>query len=291
LLHGKFVCELTDDDNVLIRFKEHTPLKPSQSAGFQGLFSAAASKGLITSQTVEILQRIFKQISRQSQFAAGDLSDRNRNEETLRPEPMNHAYNEMTRVLKITDEVGPKSLHHRLLLALLIYIFNFHNQPQVLPPVTAASSCAPVNKIRHPYLKILSKVAEELAQPGDAEDHPKVTEREVTLWTMIAIGSASSFSPWRLEIPFMGHLIEWMEDDDDTYARVKKAEGDWPEAISTLVSKATPSASGVFESSSKPLSNLDKLTACLRGYYLYGADKKTLRGLQTWMSSDAQSFG
>ena len=165
LLHGKFVCELTDDDNVLVRFKENTPVRRTQVGGFQGLFSVIASKGLITSQAVEILQRIFKQVSREPHFARSGNTDGSLDEDSPSPQPVDQAYNEMGRVLRITDEVRPKSLNHRLLLALLIYIFNFHNQPQVLPPAKAASASPQSNKIRHPYLKILSKVALELSQP------------------------------------------------------------------------------------------------------------------------------
>ncbi len=164
----------------------------------------------------------------------------------------------MSRVLLITDEARPKSLAHRLLLALLIYIFNFHNQPQLLARHMAANSRNV--SFRHPYLEILTKVALELSCPSLTASDPTtaLTEREVTLWTMVAIGSASCFSPWRLEIPFMGHLIEWMDDDD--------AGG---EEITNTAMAAE---------SRKP-TNLDQLTACLRGYYLYGADKQKIRTL------------
>jgi hypothetical protein len=246
--------------------------------GFQGLFSVIASKGLITSPAVEILQRIFKQVSRELQFARSGDTGAGVEEDSLPSAPVDQGYNEMSRVLRITDEAGPKSLHHRLLLALLIYIFNFHNQPQVLPPAKAASSSPRPTKIRHPYLEILSKVALELSQPSNPYDPHKVTEREVTLWTMVAIASASSFSPWRLEIPFMGHMIELMERDElsiDGQLATGATENPAPEA-------------GNVDSSSKGTTNLDNLTAYLRGYYLYGADKKTLRSLQRWKVSEAQ---
>ncbi|KIW95110.1 uncharacterized protein Z519_03694 [Cladophialophora bantiana CBS 173.52] len=280
LLHGRFVCELTTDDNVLVRFKEDDPVKSTQVGGFQGLFSVIAGKGLITTQTVEILQRIFKQVSREPQFVrsgrqrGGFGEDEENDSSSHPPRPVDQAFNEISRVLRITDEVRPQSLHHRLFLALLIYIFNFHNQPQLLPPAkppfsspsssssslsspSSSSSSTTIAKIRHPYLEILSNVALELSQPSNPNDPNLVTEREVTLWTMVAIGSASSFSPWRLEIPFMGHLIEWMEKDYDD--------------------------DGGGEGEKK---NLERLTACLRGYYLYGADKKTLRSLQRWQTSN-----
>ncbi|KIW67087.1 hypothetical protein PV04_06360 [Phialophora macrospora] len=273
LLHGRFVCELTDGDDLLVRFKENNPVQPTQIGGFQGLFSVIASKGLITSQAVKILQRIFKQISREPQLArnenTGDIPD----DDQPVPTPVDQAYNEISRVLRITDEIEPRSLHHRLLLALLIYIFNFHNQPQVLPPAKAASSTPRNRKIRHPYLEILSKVALELSQPSNPSDRNKVTEREVTLWTMVAIASASSFSPWRLDIPFMGHMIEWMEDDEG----VDDGEGS-TRPTSTLTQHSAADATAAYK---RPPTNLDKLTACLRGYYLYGADKMTLRSLQT----------
>lgn len=285
LLHGKFVCELTDDDDVLVRFKENNPVKTSQVGGFQGLFSVIASKGLITSQMVEILQRLFKQISREPQFARTGSASDNADDELSPPQPVDQAGNEMSRVLRITDEAGPKSLHHRLLLALLVYSFNFHNQPQVLPPVTAAASSSTHTRTRHPYLEILSKVALELSQPSKPGDPNAVTEREVTLWTMVAIASASSFSPWRLDIPFMGHLIEWMENDEDKDSQTNKRQQTFSP---THRSGEVPieDASTTSESPKKPVRNLEKLTACLRGYYLYGADKQTLRGLQNWKDSE-----
>ncbi|OAP60852.1 hypothetical protein AYL99_05854 [Fonsecaea erecta] len=312
LLHGRFICEFTDDDNVLVRFKEDHPVKPAQMGRLQGLFAVIASKGLITSQAVEILHRIFRQLSREPQaLHSGNQHEGGEESEGLRgsqqPQPVDQAFNEMSRVLQMTDEVVPQSLHHRLFLALLIYIFNFHNQPQLLPvaktPSSApSSSSSPASigtttKARHPYLRILSDVALELSQPSNPGDPKAVTEREVTLWTMVAIGSASSFSPWRLEIPFMGHLIELMEQDtaeeedegdmlltsNHGPVGVFSAQGPPAEAEAETASMPPPSSrrndrrrSG----SSIRSKNLDKLTACLRGYYLYGADNRTLRSLQ-----------
>ena len=68
LLHGRFVCELTADNEVLVRFKENEPVQPADIRGFPALFTVVASKGLLTSQTVDILRRISVQISRESQI-------------------------------------------------------------------------------------------------------------------------------------------------------------------------------------------------------------------------------
>lgn len=278
------MVELTKND-VLVRFKENNPVKTKEVAGFQGPFPVIANNGLITSQAVEILWRIFHQVSREPRFVRTGGIDPVGGDEQQRTTLLDLEYNEMSRVLRITDEVGPISFHHRLLLALLVYIFNFHNQPQLLPrskssSSSSASSPSSSNTARplHPYLEILCKVALELSQPSNPGDATSVTEREVTLWTMVAIGSASSFSPWRLEIPFMGHLIEWMEDDengdeDDEEGRDKEKEEEQQQT-----SNSTPGTT----ISKEPTKNLEKLTACLRGYYLYGADKTTLRGLQKW---------
>ncbi len=277
--------ELTDEDDVLLRFKGNESVKPTRDGGFQGFFSIIASKGLITSQAVEILQRIFKQVSSEPQFARSGNTGGSLDGESPPAAAVDQAYNEMSRVLRITDEVRPKSLHHRLLLALLIYIFNFHNQPQVLPSAKTASLSSQ-NRVRHPYLEILSKVALELSQPSNPSNSSRVTEREVTLWTMVAIGSASSFSPWRLDIPFMGHLIEWMENNED---RVLSGEGAPAVAEGTSSSYNISSKTSTMDTSDHYKSlptNLEKLTACLRGYYLYGADKKTLRSLQKWKDSE-----
>ena len=261
--------ELTDDD-VLVRFKEKVPVKSSNAFGFRGLFSVLAGKGLITSHAVEILQRIFKQVSQEPRFVHPGNTEI---EGSIPPQPIDQAFNEMSRVLHLTSEARPKSLQHRLLLALLIYIFNFHNQPQPLPPVaTPESSASASTTLQHPYLEILSKVALELSCPSNPSDPTSVTEREVTLWTMVAIGSASSFSPWRLEIPFMGHLIELMEnDEDDPAGTISKFELT-DQRISTGIAAGEKRNGG----------NLEKLTAYLRGYYLYGANKQTLRSLQSW---------
>ena len=269
----------------MVRFKEKTPVLPMQIGGFQGLFSVLASKGLITSQAVEILQRIFRQISREPHFARSGSTGFSSDEDSPPPQPVDQAYNEMGRVLRITDEVGPKSLHHRLLLALMVYIFNFHNQPQILPPAQSASSSPPPTKVRHPYLGILSRVALELSQPSNPHDIIRVTEREVTLWTMVAIASASSFSPWRLEIPFMGHMIEWMENDEVSLIENTEIQVTTNAEPDRCIPSDFPATDAVELYKEVP-TNLEKLTACLRGYYLYGASKNTLRSLQKWKDSE-----
>jgi hypothetical protein len=89
----------------------------------------------------------------------------------------------------------------------------------------------------------------------------------------------------------MGHLIEWMEDDDDD-----KEEEDGQQEDDTLtMTQETGSGQPAYPVTLTPSStgrrkgtNLENLTACLRGYYLYGADKETLRSLQTWRSPDGQ---
>ena len=266
------MCELTED-NVLMRFKENNPIKSSNAFAFQGLFSILAGKGLITTQAVEILQRIFKQVSLEPRFVRCGNSE---TQQQLPPPPVDLEFNEMSRVLCLTDEAGPESLQQRLLLALLVYVFNLHNQPQPLPPLSTPPSVLPSANFRCPYLRILSKIALELSCPNDPSDPTSVTEREVTLWTMVAIGSASSFSPWRMEIPFMGHLIEWMEDDEDNIKGTCSTECE-SEPQDHDTAKIQQRKKGA---------NLEKLTACLRGYYLYGADKQTLRSLQRWKGDD-----
>jgi hypothetical protein len=87
----------------------------------------------------------------------------------------------------------------------------------------------------------------------------------------------------------MGHLIEWMEDDDD-----EEEDGQQEDDTLTMTQEtgscqpahsATSTASNTGRRKGKNLANL---TACLRGYYLYGADKETLRSLQTWRSPDGR---
>jgi hypothetical protein len=140
-------------------------------------------------------------------------------------------------------------------------------------------------------MEILSNVALELCRPSEPANLEFVREREVTLWTMVDIGSAASFSPWRLEIPFMGHLIEWMEEDDDEEEEDGQQEDDTLTMTQDTGSgqpgphPVTPTPSNTGRSKG---TNLENLTACLRGYYLYGADKETLRSLQTWRSPDGQ---
>lgn len=193
---------------------------------------------------------------------------------------VNQNSNEMSRVLKMADELHPVSPGHRLMLAMLIYIFNLHNQPHKLPRTNAPSSMEPGND-RHPYRRILSHVALELCQP---ENSTAKTEREVTLWTMVAIASASSFSPWRLEIPFMGHLIEWMDNDEVT--ELERCPETREAHVTTDRTPDTDSSPRSAQGSRQKYNNLDKLTSCLRGYYLYGADKKTLRRLRKRTNPD-----
>ncbi|KAK5557677.1 hypothetical protein LTR46_004705 [Exophiala xenobiotica] len=290
LLHGRFVCEVTKDNDVLVRFKQNEPVQTSRVGSFPGFFSVLASKGLLTTQVVGILQRIYKQISREPRFVrAGSVKV---TDPVPRPPQVDHDYSEMSRVLHITDEVQPTLLNHRVLLALLVYIFNLHNPPQRPAPWSTSTKTGKTGSSRRSYLEILSNVALELCRPSEPANLDFVTEREVTLWTMVAIGSASSFSPWRLEIPFMGHLIEWMEDDDDD----KEEEEDGQQEDDTLtMTRETGSCQPAHSATSTPSNtgrrkgtNLENLTACLRGYYLYGADKETLRSLQTWRSPDKQ---
>ncbi|OAL36924.1 hypothetical protein AYO20_03693 [Fonsecaea nubica] len=308
LLHGRFVCELTDDDDVLVRFKEDRPIQPTQMGACQGLFTILASKSLITFHALHILQRVFRQLSREPQcFRGGSQGEGGGKDEDKGLQSLDQDYNEISRVLCVTEESRPQSLHHRVLLALLIYIFNFHNQPHLLRPAKrqsstpASSSTSPptdtTTETHHPYQEILSNVALELSQPSNPDDPTSVTEREVTLWTMVAIGSASSFSPWRLEIPFMGHLIEWMAKDRDDGEDEMPTHSDGNTGIyAGGKTRSRHSGSGIGceaqkMSTSQPREcprdkNLEKLTSCLRGYYLYGADKKTLRSLQQWRGSE-----
>ncbi|KIV79636.1 hypothetical protein, variant [Exophiala sideris] len=283
LLYGSFFCEVTDDGNVLVRFKENYPVQSSQVGGFQGLFSVLASKGLITSQAVDILQRVYQQMPRDPRFVQVDSTIGMSS--PGKPPPLDQASNEMSRVLRMTYEARPVSLHQRLLLALLIYIFNLHNQPQPLPAASSPAS-APTT-VRHPYLDILSKVALELSCPSHPSNPRSVTEREVTLWTMVAIGSASTFSPWRSEIPFMGHLIEWMENDEEEVV-VQRDQPHVGEPVSGKLSTDGFTVSTTSNNVRNGGTHLEKLTACLRGYYLYGADKKTLRSLRQWRGTDNQ---
>lgn len=185
------------------------------------------------------------------------------------------ARTEMSRVLQLADQVRPTSNNHKIILALLLYIFNLHNQPfphTLTPPIATLSKAPPC--AAKTYLEILADVALEMTNPSNPENPNRVTEREVTLWTIIAIGSASSFSPWRLEMPFMGHIIVLMEDNSDQIRQTYH-----PNTVSV-----TPGSqcSAVTPENTKQLSNLDMLTAYLRGYYLYGADKAHLDSLQRW---------
>jgi hypothetical protein len=244
------------------------------------LFSAITAKGLLTSRTVDILQSIFKQLSLEPSGVRTD-SINMVGSEGLGSQPISNQHidvkTEMSRVLQLTVQVELKTLDHRILLALLIYIFNLHNQPSpcTLAPLKRTSSDT-LDSSRKTYLDILADVALELTSPSNPEDPQKVTEREVTLWTMVAVGSAASFSPWRLEIPFMGHMIVLLEDDSKEIVQSHHPQADLV-ALGDQSSDPTPVLVHL-----KERSNLDKLTEYLRGYYLYGADKAHLDSLQRW---------
>lgn len=261
-----------------MRFKEHVPAKRLPSTSISDLFSTITAKGLLISRTVELLQSIFNQLPPELRVVETDCTNvvgsKGASSQAI---PTQHpgATTEMSRVLQLTDQVELKTLDHRILLALLIYIFNLHNQPSpcTLAPWTSTSSDT-LDNSRKTYLDILSDVALELTTPSNLEDPYKVTEREVTLWTMVAVGSSASFSPWRLEIPFMGHMIVLMEDDTEEMALSHHSRADLV-PFGGQPSDPTPVQL-------KRRSNLDRLTEYLRGYYLYGADKGHLDSLQRW---------
>ncbi|KAK6380757.1 hypothetical protein LTS17_004957 [Exophiala oligosperma] len=278
LLHGRFVCDLTSDGDVLVQFRENRPVQTSKLNRFPKFLSIVSDKGLLTSQTVIILHRLYDQVSIEPHQSESDS-------------PLNVGdpnFNEMSRVLQIADEVHLESLEHRLMLALSIYIFNFHNQPQSLPRTRVPSSTS-TGTVRHSHLKILSQVALELCHPTTPTTAK--TEREVTLWTMLAIAAASSFSPWRLEIPFMGHLIDWMDNDEvaEVEQHLEPRESHAPTKNKPGTISSSPGAMSGHQTNN-PVTNLEKLTTCLRGYYLYGADKETLKSLQKWKNT-GQSHG
>ena len=288
-MYGKFFCEITED-NILVRFRENDPVKSSPDNGFQGVFQVIAAKGLLTSRALEILQLIFRQLAQEPQFVrlnSSSIAFREGSSLVSTSASSQEDRSEMSKVLQVTELVQLKSLNHRILLALLVYIFNLHNQP-----VASTTSAESLQSSDNPnvsykkYLEILSNVALELATPSTPHDPEKVTEREVTLWTMVAIGSAASFSPWRLEIPFMGHMIELMEDDEYHSWKDGYSDDRRPTTSQSNISFSS-TAQGIQSGANraddiKGQSNLEKLAEYLRGYYLYGADKATLRSLQHW---------
>jgi hypothetical protein len=261
LLHGRFVCQLDSDVEVLVRYKEHNPVEGHQTRVFERLYADPISKGLITRQAIGILDRLHEQVLASTQKSAA-IPDGNASSQPHTEDDM-----ELQQVLCTADKVCTKSMEHRLLFALLIYVFNVHHHPEVVRTSTPAGSGLP----RNAYLNILSKVALELAHPS--KPTVSLSEREVTLWTMVAIGAASTLSPWRLDIPFRSHLIEWMEDDQGAGGRDSPSR-------SVIHGSSSNQSSPDSLSTDKPITNLDKLTSCLRGYYLYGADKNTLRSLK-----------
>lgn len=279
LLYGSFACEVTEDD-VLVRFKEHVPAEFLPGSHIPSLFLTIFAKGLFISPTLKILQRIFSELSPdpgsviKPKKTIKSTTSEGVSSLSVSTRPI-YMTTEMGRVLQLTEQVQPKSRSHQIVLALLIYIFNLHNQayPSTLAPAVKTSSDAPQYSGKT-YLDILTEVALEMTNPGNPENPNRVTEREVTLWTMVAIGSAASFSPWRLEIPFMGHMIVLMENDAE---QVRQSYHASP-ISATPGSQYSVSTPG----HSKERSNLSMLTEYLRGYYLYGADKDHLDSLQRW---------
>ena len=214
LLHGRFVVE-RDTDDVLLRFQEHRPLKMSGLNDLPSCYSMLAYRRLLNTPIANIL-RAFPECRKNSWDIPGGCREDETNKGVL-PE-------ELKTVVDIVKRLEPKSPEHGLCVAFWVYVFNVHNQ----------SDC-PTK-----HLAILDAVALEMVT-----DHTKgpVNERQYTIWTIATIGATASLSPWRLDLPFMGHIIEWMEYQQD----------------------------------------LENLTNMLRGYYLYGASKEVLRsGLDNW---------
>lgn len=279
LLYGSFSCQYTDDD-VLVRFKEHGLTKALPENNFSVVLPTITAKGLLISPTVDILQSIFKQLSLQPRFMRTQSVDITRCENLTSQtilDPHVSPTTEMGRVLLLTDQVELKTLDHRIMLALLVYVFNLHNQPgaYTLAPSPTSTPSDSADSSTRSYLDILTDVALEMTRPSNPEDPDRVTEREVTLWTMVAIGSAAAFSPWRLEIPFMGHMIVLMENDANETKQDFSSRAD-------LIAFTGGQHSNPGQVHPMEQSNLDKLTQYLRGYYLYGADKAHLDSLQRW---------
>ena len=211
LLHGRFVVE-RDTDDVLVRFQENQPLKMSALQGLPPCFSILAYRRLINNPIANILRDFSDYCGRPVPWTDNA------------PTKTGISADEMQRIGGILTILRPQSTEHWLCVALLVYIFNLHNQ----------------HHNDDEALSILDSVALEMVTT-----HTKgsVTERQYTIWTIVTIGATATLSPWRLDLPFMGHVIAWMEHDSD----------------------------------------LDNLTNMLRGYYLYGASKEVLRsGLDNW---------
>ena len=214
LLHGRFIIE-RDTNDVLIRFQEDRPLKMSSLNGLPPCFSILAYRRLLNTPIANIL-RDFSEFYKNPQ----DCHESNQDEGSKKCAQSQ----EMKKIAETVERLGPQSLEHAVCIAFWLYVFNMHNKPR---------------QTRN-YLSILKNVALEMVT-----NHIKgpVNERQCTIWTIATIGATASLSPWRLDLPFMGHIIEWMEDDR----------------------------------------YLDNLTNMLRGYYLYGASKEVLRsGLDNW---------
>lgn len=215
LLDGKLVCQENKND-VLVRFSEDYPPTAEHVKGLPVPFHNAAFKGLLSRKGAFLLHQLAGRTIAESHLWTSWLGNTPATPESLDTD-------EIKKVHDLVETRRPCSTDRGLCLALLIYIFNYHNQQ--------------LGNENH--LDILDKIAGEMVMVKSGKE---VSERECTIWTIIAIGACSAFSPWRLEIPFMSHIVEWMEDD----------------------------------------SYLDQLTSCLRGYYLYGASKSQLKGLQKW---------
>lgn len=93
-------------------------------------------------------------------------------------------------------------IEHQVVLALLIFIFNLHNNTNIAF-----------------YLEILDQAATDMIS---IRCRGRLPPRKTILWTIANIASAATTSPWHLEIPLMDHILMKLAPSKDNEASLRR---------------------------------------------------------------------
>jgi hypothetical protein len=111
---------------------------------------------------------------------------------------------ELERILELVDTRKSEYVEHQACLALLVFVFNLHNQEE-----------APDE-----YLTILDDAAVEMTTIKNAGP---LSARKCLCWSVASVGAAAATeSPWRLDIPFMSHVIRMMARGEENTSQLRK---------------------------------------------------------------------
>lgn len=193
-----------------VRVQDVQPVDDAVLAGLPVVFMALALRMALSSSAAHFIGGFLTYLASVGRYR--QLPPQYRSYELSAP---GVSQDEMEKILNLVDARQSRYVEHQACLALLVYIFNLHNQE------------APEAQ----YLSILDDAATEMIT---IKSSGPLGSRACLFWSIATIGAAAAESPWRLDMPFMGHII------------LKMAVGD---------------------------EHTNELRQMLRSYYLYGANE------------------